>query len=580
MSKPQTPLLAALVAAFGLSASAAATAGPSVAPEGLQYVQSSCSISAREFGTWFEDGHIAAGGDVKFADSLAFPESPSACDFYKWAHQMFLWINSPEAGGTVLDSPVFFDLIFDSNGGTYVRNGAGAPGNRFSLRGSKPQQFQPGGQAGGNETLLSLKGSLVYFATHANDVFAWFNTTMINGEIAESAPFPTTQMELAKILAYASQNGSNLKDGNALTLELKTAWVDASTVADHSQYITTVAAVPRYLKTSSSTWTIDAKQPTEVKTLALVGMHVVGPVKGHPEVVWATFEHEDNAPNNDFYFNSLFGPRLEVPYNSQGDWNFMQNGGSRDGALVAQMTVQSNGDLQATQGNSIRPNDVYRVNPWGSAPTPASADNNSQLISLNFDIELMLGLVKDVRANYIQVGAVWSKDGSIPASGTDPMLAGSLLLANSTMETYHQEDTPGCFGCHNSEFGLSHLVSGSNTPLVPKSRRPPLKRPRVGGYFYESNGLVGSQQALSALRQAIARLDHPALDFRCGDRLSPGRGRGRGRALALGRVQVDEAALGTAEQAGIGRAQAVDQIKVPASTSTSTMRVGRLSARS
>lgn len=474
MSKPQTPLLAALLAACSLSASAAATAGPSVAPDGLQYVQSSCSISAREFGTWFEDGRIAAGGDVKFADSLAFPESPSACDFYKWAHQMFLWINSPEAGGTVLDSPVFFDLIFDAAGnGTYVRNGAGAPGNRFSLRGSKPQQFQPGGQAGGNDTLLSLKGSLVYFATHANDVYAWFNTAVTNGAISQNAAFPTTQAELASILAYASQNGSNLKDGNALTLELKTAWVDASTVADLSQYITTVAAVPRYLKTSSTTWTIDAKQPTEVKTLALVGMHVVGPVKGHPEMVWATFEHKDNAPDNDFYFNSLFGQQIEVPYNSQGDWNFMQNGGSRDGALVAQMTVQSNGDLQATQGNSIRPNDVYRANPWGSAPTPASADNNSQLISLNFDIELMLGLVKDVRANYFQVGAVWSKDGSIPKSGSDPALAGSVLLANTTMETYHQDSPPGCFGCHGASSGkstdTSHLFSTDNTPLVPKS---------------------------------------------------------------------------------------------------------------
>jgi hypothetical protein len=474
MPTPQSALITALMAACGLAASANVAAGPTVPADGLQYVQSSCAISAREFGTWFEDGSIAAGGDVKFADSLDFPTQPSACDFYKWAHQMFLWINSPESGGTVLDSPVFFDLIFDASGnGTYVRNGAGAPGNRFSLRSSKPQQFQPGGQAGGNDTLLSLNGSLVYFATHANDVYAWFNTAVTNGVIPGSAAFPTTQAELSPILAYASQNGDNLPDGNALTLELKTAWVDAATVADAGDYITTLAAVPRYVRTNSTTWTIDATQPTEVKTLALVGMHVVGPVKGHPEMVWATFEHRDNAPDNDFYFNSLFGQGIEVPYNSQGAWNFMQSGGAREGALVAQMTVQSNGNLQATQGNSIGPNNVYRANPWGNAPTAASADNNSQLISLNFDIRLMLGLVNDVRANYFQVGALWTKDGSIPKSGSDPALAGSVLLANTTMETYHQAQPPGCFGCHAASSGksldTSHLFSTDNVPLVPKS---------------------------------------------------------------------------------------------------------------
>lgn len=472
MPKLQPLLPTALLAACSLAAGSSAFAAPAVAADSLRYVQSNCSISAREFGTWFEDGQVSLGGDVKFADSLAFPSDPSACDFYKWSHQMFLWISSPEAGGIVLDTPVFFDVIFGDQGGTFVRNGPGAPGNRFALRGAKPQQFQPGGQAGGADTLLTVNGSLVYFAVHANDVYAWFNTAVTNGVISASAPFPTTQAELTAILNYASSNGDNLPDGNALTLELKTAWVDAATVADPSDYITTVAAVPRYVKTSSTLWTIDPKQPSEVKTLALVGMHVVGPVKGHPEMVWATFEHRDNAPDNEFYFNSLFGQNVQVPYNSTGDWQFMKSGGSREGALVAQMTVASNGNLQATKGNSIQQNNVYRVNPWGNAPTQASADNNSQLISLNFDIGLMLGLVKDVRANYFQVGAVWTKDGSIPSSGTDPQLAGSLLLANSTMETYHQNSPPGCFGCHSSDTstGTSHLFSTSNTPLVPKTR--------------------------------------------------------------------------------------------------------------
>lgn len=448
----------------------------------LRYVDgSSCSLSPTEFNTWFASGTLADNGKVTFADSVGFPTDNSKCDFYKWAHRMFLWIVSPAAGGIVLDSPVFYDVNFNSKGAVYVPNTLGAPGNAFALRGTKPQNFQPGGQAGGNDTLLSLNGSLVYFGVHANDVYAWFNTAVSNGALPSSTPFPSTQAELNSIVQYAASHGAVLPDANALTLELKTAWVDAATVGDLSEYVTISATVPNYVKTSSTLWSIDSTTPTIQKTLALVGMHVVGPVQGHPEMVWATFEHRDNAPDNDFYFN-IATPILpiapiKVPYDSTGVWNFMRNGGSRTGALVPQMTVDGKtGDIKATKGNTISQNNVYRVNPWGNAPTPASAENNSELISLNFDVNAMLGLVGDVRANYFQVGAVWTRDGSIPSSPTDPQLVGSLLLANSTMETYHQQGSSqsdqGCFGCHSASTstGTSHLFSPENQPLVPPSK--------------------------------------------------------------------------------------------------------------
>jgi hypothetical protein len=95
------------------------------------------------------------------------------------------------------------------------------------------------------------------------------------------------------------------------------------------------------------------------------------------------------------------------------------------------------------------------------------------LLSLNLDIATMLDLVGDRRANYLQVGAVWTSDGSIPPSPTDPKLGGSLRLANTTMETYHQlpvasPASMGCFGCHNatSSTGTSHLFPIN--PLVKK----------------------------------------------------------------------------------------------------------------
>jgi hypothetical protein len=462
---------AALLAAVSFQPACAQTG-----PTSLRYTDASCSVSPKELSSWFVSGRIAKGGLVTFANSVGFPKQNTTCDFYKWAQQMFLWIASPAAGGIVLETPTFFDVNFINGNGVYVPNGADGPAlarRAFSVRGAKQQRIQPGGQAGGGDTVLSLNGSLVYFGVHANDVYAWFNTAVSNKALPANAPFPSSQAELSAVLAYAAANGAVLADGNALALELKTAWVDAATVPNPAEYVTIDASVPNYVKTSSTLWTINAQAPTVAKTLALVGIHIVGAVQGHPEMVWATFEHRRNAPDNSFFFNTLTGRTVQVPYNSTGTWSFMSSGGVQAGALVAQMTIDpKTGNVVATPGNTIRQNNVYRVNPWGNAPTVASAGNNSQLISLNLDVITMLGLVGDVRANYTQVGAVWTNDGSIPSGPTSPALRGSLLLANTTMETYHQIVVPGkpisqgCFGCHGSSTstGTSHLFP--ITPLI------------------------------------------------------------------------------------------------------------------
>jgi hypothetical protein len=439
-----------------------------------------CGITPTQFAQWYASGKVTNNGLVTFADSVQFPTQNTKCDFYKWGHQMFLWLTSPVSVGIVLDSPVIYDV--DINSGNYIPNGMGAPGNSMAVRSMQvPTPIQPGGQAGGGDTLLTLNGSLVYFGIHANDVYAWFNTAVKNNAagFSSSSPFPTSQGELTNVLNYASMNGANLVDGNALTMELKTAWVDGAKVANLADYVTIQAAVPNYVsstggpaKVGDAKWTIGT--PASVtKTLALVGMHVVGSVQGHRELVWATFEHKNNAPDNSYYreARSPFQPIIyQVPYNSTGTWTFMASGGSQTGALVPQMTVDGSGNVVANATPpGINPNNVYRVNPWGNAPTAAAANNNTQLITLNGDIQMMLTMAgNDVRRNYIQVGSVWTTDGSIPSSPTDTgKQTGSLLLANTTMETYHQmtgaDIKPafqhGCFGCHNgsSSTAVSHI---------------------------------------------------------------------------------------------------------------------------
>jgi hypothetical protein len=437
-----------------------------------------CNITPKAFSTWFDGKYVKKNGAVTFADSVGFPLQNTACDFYKWSHQMFLWMTSPSGGDLVLDSPTFYDVSFDKSGNaTYVPNQTGVGNNKFALRGSKPQVITPAGQAGGADTLLSLNGSLVYFALHVNDVYAWFNTAVSNSVISPTATFPTTPADLSAIVAYAKSNGVVLKDAKALTMELKTAWIDWATIpaAQQAEYLTISAAVPNYVQTTNATtWTISTVQPTTVKKLALVGLHVVGPVQGHPEMVWATFEHRRNAPDNTHFVQTKTGQAVVVPYNSTGTWNFMSNRGALAG-LVSQMTVDNaSGALVATSGNVIQANNVYRAMPWGNAPTPASANNNSQLISLNADIRGRLTKLGDVRGNYFQVGAVWTQDGSIPANPTDVgKQIGSKMLASSTMETYHQTDKNGCFGCHYgpNSLSVSHLFSAQNKPLVEPAKK-------------------------------------------------------------------------------------------------------------
>ena len=52
--------------------------------------------------------------------------------------------------------------------------------------------------------------------------------------------------------------------------------------------------------------------------LAMVGMHVVGrAVKGHPEMIWATFEHVDNfAPNDTFSYTNAQSQASTVNFDS------------------------------------------------------------------------------------------------------------------------------------------------------------------------------------------------------------------------------------------------------------------------
>jgi hypothetical protein len=141
--------------------------------------------------------------------------------------------------------------------------------------------------------LVAQTGSLVYYETSVNDVYAYFRTQSLeNGAANGQQQFPTSQAELDGIVAYAHAHGRTITDPNALAIEIKTAWVETTGLPDPSSYITTTATIPTYDKSNPTHWVPNGEKTT---TLALVGMHVVGSTKDHPEMIWSTFEHQYNG---------------------------------------------------------------------------------------------------------------------------------------------------------------------------------------------------------------------------------------------------------------------------------------------
>ena len=321
------------------------------------------------------------------------------------------------------------------------------------------------GQADGS-VLMAQNGSLVYYALQVNDVYAYFLTGQKDNKIAATT-FPTTPAALNSIEAFAlmSSPPKAFPDANALAIELKSAWIEA-TGLDTSKYVTVTATVPTYNTSNPLQWVATG---TRQATLAMVGIHVVGSAAGHPEMIWATFEHVDNSRSPAYSYTNASNATVNVPQNNGGSWTFSTTPPSAN-PNVATISNAPPNITAANPPTPIGPSDVMRVSPWGM-PGNATA-SNTDIVSINSSVLTKLA-AGDVRKNYIMTGATWTIGGANPNSGTQ---VGTKMLANSTMETFVQPSN--CFDCHQgqgalnmlgtpgTDQGLSH-VYGLITPLFP-----------------------------------------------------------------------------------------------------------------
>lgn len=332
-----------------------------------------------------------------------------------------------------------------------------------------PEQGQATGDA-----LMAKNGSLVYYNSMVNDIYAVFLTMVKNGVLPNSARFPTTQAELNAIVAYAASKNIPIVEPNSLAMELKTSWIETTNLPNLQDYITVKATVPNYTQTSTSVWT---RNGSKTVMLALVGMHIVGSVAGHPEMIWGSIEHVNNSPNRAYnYRNSSNGIT-----NVAADTNF----GTGTAWLFSSPTATSfnlshmlmNGeDINAISPFTISGSDTQRTKPFGfgsSAVGLTEDRSNAQVIAGNNDVNARL-VGNDVRKKYFHIGSTWN------TSATSFSHVGTNQLSNTTMETYSQFQNANsdlrtnCFGCHsaNNSTQLSPALSNishifNSNPLVP-----------------------------------------------------------------------------------------------------------------
>jgi hypothetical protein len=377
-----------------------------------------------------------------------------------------------------------------------------------------------GGNGGVLEAQLSGVPSggerLVYFATIVNDVYAYYATGVLDGKISLTpltgkaseglafcpppgvTPsktincFPTTQADLTQITTFAGTAPppfpTTFPDGPALAIEVKSAWVEAAGLPNLSSYITMTATIPNYTQTSTATWTQNGQKTVQ---LALVGMHVVGSADGHPEMIWATFEHVANTPRAPYQYINTSGATVTVsptvsnlpviggtslpwlfsaasaPSPSPGAGAFGCNNPPEPPSPATFNNQNMSYDATSTPPTivasptfTISPSNTIRWKAFGGpcdvVPNPidfSTAASNTEIISINNSIRGAGGLASgDVRGNYVLTGATWTVSGMAPtpaksvsssscanSSTVAPGCAvGTSALSNTTMETYQQ----------------------------------------------------------------------------------------------------------------------------------------------
>jgi hypothetical protein len=397
---------------------------------------------------------------------------PDDCGFYKWAWEAFLYTTRPENGKiALLSMPTFKDVFKTKESPLFANQEPNllslAP--RVSKVANKDEEshfeMRDMLQAGSQQALIDQKGNIVWYAIHLNKTYEAFIDDYGLGDRKALDKVP-------RDLAF--RTGS---------LELKSAWqiVDG---APPRNYITTRAVVPIFRTLPSGEIVKDGAK-TRIVTVALLGIHVVGTIEGHPEFIWSTFEHvshqqkawaRDVAPAAKQNADGAKPIMIEKKVAA-----YALYPSDAPPALAAPVTGANHGGgigslkLDARHQTFAPKTSIYRQFP-GSKSDDSKEDD--AVTTLNRDVQDTFEKLApaDVRGNYQLVGAIWlnapDEDFHVGVDFIEaakqprkqPLFGGEDRLSSTSMESFTQagDSLPNCFACHNTESVLGLKESRLN----------------------------------------------------------------------------------------------------------------------
>jgi len=331
-----------------------------------------------------------------------------------------------------------------------------------------PEPFNEFLQAGPDGILVDRNGRAVYYSQYLSPEFV----TFIEDNFVTDGAFDPDK-------ARGVDPDTTFPDG---AVELKLSWVIVPDGQEPPDGAFTMEHEIALLKQDGNTIVIDPETKA-TETLALVGFHIGGVVSGHTEMIWATFEHKDNAPNVFFFPEeggklSIDGRRDSIaPDTAVSDDNMTFYAAGTPYRDCNLNPVQTPGFSFDAETQTFKPvTQVCREYQYGDLITKVPTDelsetrmtNIANIAMLNDSVLTRLADEAGPWKNYFELGAIWFINAGTLTPGlslqTNELMTGSVGLSNATIETFTQVPNvqENCFRCHNTA-----QVFPANTGMIP-----------------------------------------------------------------------------------------------------------------
>ncbi len=335
-----------------------------------------------------------------------------------------------------------------------------------------------------NDPVIDSEGKFVRYEIMINPVMQrfvvqnqYYDRSVLEG-LTEPVTFPCGNYK------YTGGDPANSGIGSIV---LKNAWMELGS-RDPADYHTEDLLVftPSYRNSTGVA-------SCELKTMALVGAHMVRKTVKQPNWTWSTFEHAKNAPACDGLppagnASGGSGPNTACPTSVRYDYNFYPASCSE--GMPGNEACQSCNVVPVSNAEGCTNPNVLGDTSWCLDQPPASNAGYSKLCrqvplpanhptayTLNLTCDGRLG-PRSVWSNYELVGTQWQNidskfcqtlttaDRSTIEPQIDipfPMGDTRPYLGNTSMESYNRSD---CLGCHSKAVVANVLTNPPQTDMM------------------------------------------------------------------------------------------------------------------